>query len=107
MSKLLIAIVHRDDQALVLDALAEAGLRVTQFGSQGGFLRSRNATLLMGLEDEQLPKAMAILERSCRTRTEQVPLDVLGGMDAAWLPTEVTHGGATIFVVPLDEIRRI
>ena len=106
MAKLLIAIVHRDDQAGVVNALAEAGLRVTQFGTQGGFLRARNATLMLGLEDEQLPEAMAILERGCQTRTEQVPLDVLGGMDAAWLPTQVTHGGATVFVLPLDEIRR-
>jgi uncharacterized protein YaaQ len=24
-----------------------------------------------------------------------------------WMPAEVTHGGATVFVVPLDEIRRV
>ncbi len=107
MAKLLIAIVHRDDQGRVVSALGEAGLRVTQLGSQGGFLRSRNATLLLGLEDEQLPEAMAIIERSCETRTEVVPPELLGGIGAAWLPSEVTHGGATIFVVPVDEIRRI
>lgn len=107
MAKLLIAIVHRDDQGRVVDALAEAGLRVTQLGSQGGFLRSRNATLLLGLEDEQLPDAIGIIERNCQTRTEIVPPELMGGMGAAWLPTEVTHGGATIFVVPVDGIRRI
>ncbi|MBA2276108.1 MAG: cyclic-di-AMP receptor, partial [Chloroflexi bacterium] len=82
-------------------------LRVTQLGSQGGFLRARNATLLLGLEDAQVEPALAILEENCQTRTEQVPVELLGGMDAAWLPTEVRHGGATIFILPMDEIRRI
>jgi uncharacterized protein YaaQ len=36
-----------------------------------------------------------------------VSVEPLGGMEASWLPTEVTQGGATVFVVPLDEIRRI
>jgi uncharacterized protein YaaQ len=107
MPKLLIAVVHRDDAGRAVSALNEQGLRVTQLGSTGGLLRARNATLLLGLDDVQVPLAMELLERSCQTRTEQVPVELLGGMDAAWLPSAVTHGGATIFVLPLEEIRRI
>lgn len=107
MPKLLICVVHRDDSGRVIGAFQERGLRVTQLGSQGGFLRARNATLLLGLEDDQIEPALAILEENCQTRTEQVPMELLGGMDTAWLPTEVTHGGATIFILPMDEIRRI
>ncbi len=107
MSKLIIAIVHRDDSRRVVNAFQASGLRVTELGSQGGFLRARNVTLMLGLEDEQVAKAMGILEANCRTRTEQVPVDVTGGLDAPWLPAEVTHGGATIFVLPIDQIRRI
>ena len=36
-----------------------------------------------------------------------IVVEPMGGIDVSWLPTEVTHGGATVFVVPLDEIRRI
>lgn len=107
MSKLLIAVIHDEDAGGVLSALHEAGYRVTRLQSRGGFLRSRNTTLMVGLEDEQLQTAIAIIERNCEPRTEQVPLEALGGMEANWLPTEVVHGGATIFVMPLDEIRRI
>lgn len=107
MPKLLVCVVHRDDAGRVISAFQEGGLRVTQLGSQGGFLRTRNATLLLGLEDAQVEPALLILEENCQTRTEQVPMEPLGGMDAAWLPTEVTHGGATIFILPLAEIRRI
>jgi hypothetical protein len=38
---------------------------------------------------------------------QDVPAEPLGAIEASWLPTQVTHGGATVFVVPLDEIRRI
>jgi uncharacterized protein YaaQ len=31
----------------------------------------------------------------------------MGAFGANWIPAEVTHGGATVFVVPLAEIRRI
>jgi uncharacterized protein YaaQ len=63
--------------------------------------------LVLGLEDAELPTAMRLIEENCQSRTESVPPELLGGLDANWLPTEVTHGGATIFVLPVDEIRRI
>ena len=107
MSKLVIAIIHDEDAGSVMGALQEAGYRVTRLASRGGFLRSRNTTLLVGLEDEQVGPAITIIEGNCEPRTQQVPIEAFAGMEASWLPTEVTHGGATIFVVPLDEIRRL
>jgi uncharacterized protein YaaQ len=106
MAKLMIAFVHRDDVRGVVAALRDAELRVTELRSEGGFLRAGNSTLMLGLEDDQVPLAMSAIERTCRRRTEQVPVD-LGGSDAAWLPTEVTHGGATILLLPVEEIRRL
>lgn len=107
MPKLVIAVVHGDDSRRVVSAFQESGLRVTELGSQGGFLRARNTTLMLGVEDDQVDQVMGILERNCKTRTEEVPIEVMTGMDAAWLPAEVTHGGATIFVLPIEQIRRI
>ena len=107
MPKLLIAVVHAQDASQLVEALRGAELRVTEVLSRGGFLQARNAMLYIGVEDEQVQAAMALIEENCRSRTEEVPAEPLGGIDANWLPTEVTHGGATVFVVPLDEIRRI
>ena len=107
MAKLLIAIVHAQDAGQLVEALRGADVRVTEVLSRGGFLQARNAMLYIGVEDEQVPMAMRLIEENCMARTESVPAEPLGGMDANWLPTEVTHGGATVFVVPLDEIRRI
>ena len=107
MPKLLIAVVHAHDAAQLIEALRRADLRVTEVLSRGGFLQARNAMLYIGLEHDQVPTAMRLIDENCQTRTMNVPPELLGGIEANWLPTEVTHGGATVFVVPLDEIRRI
>lgn len=107
MAKLLVAIVHAQDAGQLVEALRGADLRVTEVLSRGGFLQARNTMLYIGVEDDQVSAAMRLIEENCSSRTENVPAEPLGGIDANWLPTEVTHGGATVFVVPLDEIRRI
>jgi uncharacterized protein YaaQ len=107
MPKLLIAVVHAQDAGRLVEALRGADLRVTEVLSRGGFLQARNAMLYIGVDDERVDEAMALIEDNCRSRTESVPAEPLGAFEANWLPAEVTHGGATVFVVPLDEIRRI
>jgi uncharacterized protein YaaQ len=107
MAKLLIAVVHAQDAGRLVEAVRSAELRVTEVPSRGGFLKARNVMLFIGVEDEQVALAMRLIDENCQSRTESVPVEMLGGMDASWLPTEVTHGGATVFVLPLDEIRRI
>jgi uncharacterized protein YaaQ len=105
--KLLIAVVQAEDAPALIDALRGADLRVTEVLSRGGFLQARNTMLYLGVEDAQVAQAMRLIEENCHTRVQEVPPEPLGAMEANWLPTEVTHGGATVFVVPLDEIRRI
>jgi uncharacterized protein YaaQ len=107
MPKLLIAIVHTEDASQLIEALRGADFRVTEVLSRGGFLQARNAMLYIGVEDDEVDEAMHLIEENCTSRIESVPAEPLGGIDASWLPTEVTHGGATVFVVPLEEIRRI
>jgi uncharacterized protein YaaQ len=61
MMKLIIAIVHHTDGDEVLQALSEAHFGVTRIASSGGFLRRGNATLLIGLDAEQVPAAMQLI----------------------------------------------
>lgn len=107
MPKLLIAVVHEDDATILVDALRSAEIRVTEVLSRGGFLQARNAMLYIGVDDAQVPAAMKLIEDNCRSRVQQVTADPLGVLEASFLPTQVTHGGATVFVVPIEEIRRI
>jgi uncharacterized protein YaaQ len=106
--KLLIAVVHAQDAGQLVEALRRADLRVTEVLSRGGFLQARNAMLYIGVEDDQVDAAMHLIEENCRSRVESIqagPVGVFG--EANWIPAEVTHGGATVFVVPIEEIRRI
>jgi len=107
MSKLLIAVVQAEDAPALIQAVKAADLRVTEVLSRGGFLQARNTMLYIGVADDQVSMAMKLIEENCHTRVQEVPPEPLGAMEANWLPTEVTHGGATVFVVPLDEIKRI
>ena len=107
MPKLLIAVVHAQDAGPLVEALRAADLRVTEVLSRGGFLQARNAMLYIGVEDDQVATAMRLIEETSRSRVESVPPEPLGGIEANWMPTVVTHGGATVFVVPLEEIRRV
>jgi uncharacterized protein YaaQ len=107
MAKLLVAIVHEQDAGKLTEALRAADLRLTEVNSRGGFLKSRNVMIFIGLDDDQLPLAMSVIEENCTSRTVSVPMEMLGGMEANWLPAEVQYGGATVFVVPLDEVRRV
>ena len=107
MPKLLIAVVHAQDAGQLVEALRGAELRVTEVLSRGGFLQARNAMLYIGVEDDQVDAAMHLIEENCQSRTESLPAEPLGAFGANWIPAEVTFGGATVFVVPLDEIRRI
>jgi uncharacterized protein YaaQ len=105
--KLLIAVVHEDDVPILVTALRGAELRVTEVLARGGFLETRNAMLYIGVDDAQLPAAMKLIEENCRSHVQEVPAEPLGAIEPSWLPTQVTHGGATVFVLPLEEIRRI
>ena len=61
MMKLIIAVVHHTDGEEILKALVEAHYSVTRVASSGGFLRRGNATLLIGLQEEQVPAAMQLI----------------------------------------------
>ena len=107
MPKLLIAVVHEDDASRLVNALRGAELRVTEVLSRGGFLQARNAMLYIGVEDAQVPAAMKLIEENCSSRVQELPPEPLGTLEPSFLPTLVTQSGATVFVVPLEEIKRI
>ena len=60
--KLIITIIpgHKSDDISL--ALTQEKFRVTQIASTGGFLRKGNATLLVGVEDEELDRAVEIIK---------------------------------------------
>lgn len=70
MNKLIIAIIRDDDNERVSARLTAEDFRVTQIASTGGFLRSGRSTLLIGLEEEKVARALQILRENCTTGKE-------------------------------------
>jgi len=68
--KLIIAIIHDEDNDRVSRMLTGESFRVTMIASTGGFLRSGRSTLLIGVEDERLERALQLLRENCVTDKE-------------------------------------
>jgi uncharacterized protein YaaQ len=108
--KLVIAIIHKEDAGPLVDALLEREFRATRLHSSGGFLRQSNASLLIGVEDDQVDAVIEIIRDNCVSRTQVVsPLPPIMEPGEFYLPypTEVTVGGAVVFVVPVDRYERL
>jgi uncharacterized protein YaaQ len=108
--KLVIAIIHKEDAGPLVDALLEREFRATRLHSSGGFLRQSNASLLVGVEDDQVDAVLQVIRDNCVSRTQVVsPLPPIMEPGEFYLPypTEVTVGGAVVFVVPVDRSERL
>jgi uncharacterized protein YaaQ len=108
--KLVIAIIHKEDAGPLVDALLEREFRATRLHSSGGFLRQSNASLLVGVEDDQVDAVLQVIRDNCVSRTQVVsPLPPIMEPGEFYLPypTEVTVGGAVVFVLPVDRYERI
>ena len=108
--KLIIAIVQDEDASRLINALMTEGYRVTKLATTGGFLRSGNTTLLVGVEDDKLDHAMDVIEKICKSRkqvaTSPSPMSGTTGVYVPY-PVEVMVGGATIFVLDVERFAKI
>jgi uncharacterized protein YaaQ len=108
--KLVVAIVHNEDAGALVDALLEREYRATRLHSSGGFLKQSNATIILGVEDEQVEAVMAIVRENCTSRTQVVnpmPPIMEPGEFFMPYPLEVEVGGATVMVLPVERFERL
>ncbi len=93
--KLITAVIGKKDMNPVCDALREAGFSFTKIPTSGGFLRSSNMTLLIGVDDDKLSAAVELIDKNCRKHTEQTD------------EKKVTVGGATVFVTDVERFEKM
>ena len=108
--KLVTAIVHNEDAATLVDALLEKEYRATRFNSSGGFLKQGNATILVGVEDDQVDAVLELISANCHSRKQFVnPMPPIMEPGEFYMPypVEVEVGGATVFVVPVERFERL
>lgn len=104
------AVVQDDDADTLVEALLRKEFRATKLHSSGGFLKASNATVMVGVEDEQVDDALEIIRDNCTSRTQVVnPMPPIMEPGEFYLPypVEVQLGGATVFVVPVERFERI
>lgn len=106
---MVVAIVQDQDSHILIDELTERDFRITKLASTGGFLKSGNTTLLMGIDEARIPEAMQIIENNCKTRdmTTSLMSVTMPGDSYVPYPIEVRIGGATVFVLEVDRFIRI
>jgi uncharacterized protein YaaQ len=106
--KLLIAIVSSDDASNVQKALIKEQYQVTKLATTGGFLMKGNTTFLVGADEKKVPHIIEIIGEHSKRRKKIIPNSVISefGM-LATSPVEVTVGGATIFVVNVEQFHKL
>lgn len=73
-TKLVVAIMQKDDADRAAAALMAAGHRLTRIDTAGGFLRRSSITLLIGAAAPRLPEVLALLQANCRPHAERAPI---------------------------------
>ena len=108
--KLIIAIVQDEDAARLVSNLMNEGYSVTKLATTGGFLRAGNTTLLLGVDEEKFQGAMDVIEKVCKSRkqiaTSPSPAAGTTGVYVPY-PIEVMVGGATVFVLNVEQFIKL
>lgn len=87
--KMIVCIVQDSDKDEVLTALSQANFQATLLPSTGAYFRRGNATVLIGVEDEQVDSAL------------QVVRDTLGDPGYSGVKR------ATVFVMNVDQFIKV
>ncbi len=104
--KMIIAVLQGDDYYEAIANLNEHGFYATVLNSNGGFLKKRSVTLMIGLNHAHLDQALKILEQyGERMETHYQPATMVGSatpMAGASIPVSVRSGGVVLFVLDVE-----
>jgi uncharacterized protein YaaQ len=103
--KMVMAIVQAEDVGKINSALVEAGHRVTRIATTGGLLRRDNATLLLGVEDEQVDSVIDVFKRMGQHRESDANTSDDAAVGKPARQTKIVIGSATIFVLNVEEFK--
>ncbi len=106
--KLLIVITSDTDADTLIQKLVKRGYPATKVSSTGGFLRRGSATVLSGVDAEDVDDVLSVIRDQCQARTEFLPAQALPFPESIYPaePVEVRTGGAIVFVVPVERFEK-
>lgn len=107
VNALIVAVVQDRDLEEVSNALALRNIPSTRIKSEGGFLRQRNHTLLIGVDDRTLDLAVIGINTAARERVEYVSV-IPGAEDIPEaVPEAIRIHGATVFLLEVERFEAI
>jgi uncharacterized protein YaaQ len=86
--KLIIAILRDEDCEAVSQALVSSGFGVTRIASTGGFLRRGSTTMMVGVDDDKVERAMELVRENTS-------------------PASPDRKRATLFVLKVDQFTQV
>jgi uncharacterized protein YaaQ len=98
--KLIIAIIQNNDAKILMDDLISKGFGVTKMATTGGFLKIKNTTLLIGVEEKNLDIVINHIKKICKPNKKSVTSSKSNEED-------MSLGNATIFVVDINKFEKI
>jgi len=104
--KLIVAVIEDKDSHRLIDALAEKDYKTTKLSTTGGFLKEGNTTLMIGCDADAVEDALEIIKHKTSKREQMVaPISPMGGNADSYIPRPINIevGGATVFVLPVDQ----
>ncbi len=87
--KLIMAIIKDEDNDRVSKILTDEKFRVTFVASTGGFFRSGRSTLIIGVDDDRVEKALQIIKENTA------------------IPESAEEKRATVFVLDVEEFSQL
>ena len=107
--KMILAVIQDQDAGPTLDALREREFGVTQIASSGSFWRQGNVTLLIGVSEQRVEEAIALLREQCHRRQELHVVPAHAGarfaIPSSYIEAEV--GGAVVFVFNVEHFEQV
>lgn len=66
--KMIMAILHKDDELETIEELNIAGYMVTKLATTGGFLKKKSTTIMVVVDDEKVAEALKIIKKNSGER---------------------------------------
>ncbi len=110
--KMVFAIISKADEDITVTALNEAGFFATRLSTIGGFLKKTNTSVIVGTEDEKVSQVLDILKKYAGKRIDEMPYvapsmaRACNGVGTPYVTVPTNAGGATVFVLDVDQFEK-
>ncbi len=104
--KLVVTIIDDQDVDKVIGALTSQHIGVTRVSSTGGLLSPGSSTLLIGVDEAQVPQVMKVIAEMAALRQAVASYAYNSSIPIASL-VEIEVGGFTSFVLDINHFEQI